>query len=308
MFSDLPRLVAIETTNRCNAECEFCPNRSLKRKREDMSDELFQRIIADCRQSRVPCIELFLNGEPFMDPKLIDRLRLVRKQMPEVRLGLYTNAALLTESKRNALRGLGLDYLSVSLNTLDPQRYQRIMGLNFEITLNNFVALAEAPKRYEITKALKVRMTRYPETTRQEMAEFKDFAQRYGAEAGIVSLFNYKGDITSALPVPAYPCEHIERLDILSNGKVALCCMDQEGAFSWGDLNRQSLKEVFNGVEAQRFRLAHRFGLRKLIAPCNTCNMFHIGLAAQQQRPLGRFFSWRARAYYRRFDPDNQRG
>ena len=90
----------------------------------------------------------------------------------------------------------------------------------------------------------------------------------------IVGLFNYKGDIQSPLPVPSYACEHITRLDILSSGKVALCCMDQEGAYSLGDVNNHSVLEVFRGEESRRYQEMHRTGRRTEIAPCGTCNLF----------------------------------
>ena len=40
-----PRLVAVETTNYCNAKCVFCPNALLKRGRHHMTDTLFESII-----------------------------------------------------------------------------------------------------------------------------------------------------------------------------------------------------------------------------------------------------------------------
>jgi hypothetical protein len=74
--------------------------------------------------------------------------------------------------------------------------------------------------------------------------------------------------------VPSYACEHITRLDIMSSGKTALCCMDQEGAYSLGDVNNQSVLEVFRGAESRRYQEMHRNGRRTEIAPCGTCNLF----------------------------------
>ncbi len=74
--------------------------------------------------------------------------------------------------------------------------------------------------------------------------------------------------------MPSYACEHITRLDILSSGKVALCCMDQEGAYSLGDVNNHSVLEVFRGEESRRYQEMHRTGRRTEIAPCGSCNLF----------------------------------
>ena len=48
--TEYPRVVAIETTNYCNAKCVFCPNNTLKRNRRHMSDALFEEIIEGCRE------------------------------------------------------------------------------------------------------------------------------------------------------------------------------------------------------------------------------------------------------------------
>ena len=69
-----PRLVAIETTNYCNAKCSFCPNNALRRNRRHMSDALFEKIIESCREFPLRNIEPFLNGEPLVDPKIMQRL------------------------------------------------------------------------------------------------------------------------------------------------------------------------------------------------------------------------------------------
>jgi len=68
--------------------------------------------------------------------------------------------------------------------------------------------------------------------------------------------------------------EHITRLDILSSGKVTLCCMDQEGEFPLGDVTQQSVLEVFQGEASRRYQEMHRAGRRAEIAPCGTCNLF----------------------------------
>ena len=89
----------------------------------------------------------------------------------------------------------------------------------------------------------------------------------------IVGQHNYKGDIDSVMPVPSYPCQMLDRVDILSDGRVALCCSDVEGAYSWGDVREQSVLEIYRGEVARRYRETHRRGGRREIEPCNSCNL-----------------------------------
>ena len=76
-------------------------------------------------------------------------------------------------------------------------------------------------------------MVRVLDTSLEEQENFLALCKELDVKPFISGLFNYKGDIQSNLPIPNYPCEHMDRLDILSNGTVTLCCMDQDGEFSW---------------------------------------------------------------------------
>jgi MoaA/NifB/PqqE/SkfB family radical SAM enzyme len=269
-----PRLVSVETTSRCNAECPFCPYNVRSREKTHMDQALFEKIIQDCTEFPLPAIEPFLNGEPFVDPKIMDRLEMIRSKLPNTKLRVYSNGYALSPKRIDELCGMGIDHLYISLNTLNPEKYKNIMGFNLARTLDNVKYLTDGVRRDKVARKITLRMTRMEDTTVEEQRAFKKFCDDQNVRCFIVGLFNYKGDIQSPLPVPSYACEHITRLDIMSSGKTALCCMDQEGAYSLGDVNNQSVLEVFRGEESRRYQDMHRNGRRTEIAPCGTCNLF----------------------------------
>lgn len=269
---ELPRTVAIETTNRCNAKCSFCPNNSLARNRQTMDDALFKKIINDCMTFSPKHIEPFLNGEPLMDPKIFERISYIKEKLPKTKIKLYTNGNLLTPDKTNELAQIGIEELFVSINSLNCFKYHSVMGLDLKKTLSNMQYLTK--KKKFVAKKIIFRMTRTDNTTLYEQDQFINYCKTLGVKAYIVGLFNYKGSIESDLPIPNYPCEHIERVDILSNGNVSLCCMDQEGEYSWGNVNNSTVLEIFNGKKATFYKKSHREGKRNSIAPCNLCNLF----------------------------------
>ncbi len=271
---EYPRLVSIETTNRCNAKCPFCPNNALMRDRRTMEDALFEKLIDDCTAFPLPSIEPFLNGEPFVDSKIIPRMEYIRKKLPNTKLRIYTNGYALSPKKTDALVGLGIDHLYVSLNTLNPKTYRETMGFELEKTLSNMRYLTEPSRKDKIARKITFRMTRLDNTPLSEQDEFWEFCKRRGVRPFMVALFNYKGEVKSTFPVPSYPCEHITRLDVLSNGLVTLCCMDQEGAYSWGDATRDSILDIYHSKTARMYRAMHRTGRRKDVEPCGDCNVF----------------------------------
>jgi molybdenum cofactor biosynthesis enzyme MoaA len=272
--AEYPRLVFVETTSRCNAECPFCPYNVRARDKTHMDQALFEKIIEDCTKFPLPALEPFLNGEPFVDPKIMDRLEMIRSRLPKTNLRVYSNGYALSPRRIDELCGLGIDHLYISLNTLNPEKYKAIMGFKLDRTLDNVKYLADASRRSKVARKITLRMTRMDDTTIEEQEQFKQFCDDVGVRCFIVGLFNYKGDVASPLPVPKYACEHITRLDILSSGKVALCCMDQEGEYSLGDVNQHSVLEVFRGEASRRYQDMHRQGRRSEIKPCGSCNLF----------------------------------
>jgi molybdenum cofactor biosynthesis enzyme MoaA len=269
---DYPHLLSVETTSRCNARCAFCPNSALTRPTEAMSRELFEKIIDDCTEFPLPEIEPFLQGDPFSDPHIMERLAYIRRRLPGTLLRLYTNGYGLTPRNTERLIQVGVDALVISLNTLDPQRYHETMGIKLDRTLKNIDYLLE--RRDRLGAKIQIRMTRLDDTSLEEQDAFLRYCGAKDVEPYISGLFNYKGDIGSSLPVPRYGCQHVTRLVILADGSTSLCCMDHEGDYGWGNAAEMSVLELYHHDTARLYRAMHAAGRRREIEPCGTCNMF----------------------------------
>jgi radical SAM protein with 4Fe4S-binding SPASM domain len=273
-----PRLVSIETTNFCNAKCPFCPNAFLSRPRMHMSDDLFEKILKDCQDFSLEAIEPFLNGEPFSDPKILFRLEMINLKLSQTKLRLYTNGYALTPEKIDHLMQLRIDHLYISLNTINPDLYRKMTGLELEKTLDNLRYLLDPVRKQKVARRITLRTTRTEDISLLEQNAIKRFCKIYDVRCFIVGAFNYKGDIPYLSPIPSYPCENITRVDVLADGVVSLCCMDQEGEYSWGDIKAESVLQVFNSKRARYYRRMHREGKRKAIEPCKDCNLFWYSL------------------------------
>jgi pyruvate-formate lyase-activating enzyme len=271
---EFPRLVAVETTNHCNAKCVFCPNNALARDKGPMADDVFEKIIEDCREFPLEAMEPFIQGDPFSDPQILPRLEHIRRRLPKTKLRLYTNGYGMTPKKIDEMLGLGIDHLYVSVNTLNPEKYRQVMGIPFKRTFDNMEYLSQPHIKSKIANKITFRMTRLGDTTLEEQDDFVRYCKDKGVRHFIVGLFNYKGDVNSSLPVPRYGCEHVTRLDILASGKVTLCCQDQDGKYGWGDVREMSVLELYRHSKAREYRHLHASGRRREIDPCGTCNLF----------------------------------
>jgi radical SAM protein with 4Fe4S-binding SPASM domain len=285
---EIPRLVAIETTSRCNAACSFCPYSAKSTEKRAMEQSLFEKIIEDCRAFPLAKIEPLLNGEPFVDPRIVERMEHIRRRLPGTILHLVTNGNAMIPRRIDEVAAIGgVDRLIVSLNTLDAAAYRAVMDLDLSRTLDNLAYLLDPVRRRRVARRIYVRMVRRPDSTLAEQDRFLAFCRRHRVRAMIVGQHNYAGDVASTLPAPDYPCQMLDRVDILSDGRVALCCSDPEGKYAWGDVRNQSVLEVYRSAVARRYRDAHRRGQRRTLEPCRDCNLIWPDLTGM---PIGRTF------------------
>ncbi len=103
------KMVNIETVNRCNGKCAFCPANIYEEKRElkMMPEELFQKIILELKSLQWQGqIFLNVNNEPLIDKNISERAAFVKKQLGDnVIVSMFTNGSLLTIERLASLVG-----------------------------------------------------------------------------------------------------------------------------------------------------------------------------------------------------------
>ncbi|WP_410539075.1 GTP 3',8-cyclase MoaA [Streptomyces sp. KL2] len=118
----------VSLTDRCNLRCTYCmPEEGLKwlAKPELLTDDEIVRLV------RVAVTMLgveevrFTGGEPLLRPGLVGIVERCAALEPRPKLSLTTNGIGL-ERTAEALRAAGLDRVNVSLDTLDPEVFQRM--------------------------------------------------------------------------------------------------------------------------------------------------------------------------------------
>lgn len=259
-----PISVAIETTNLCNAKCSFCPNKDLSRKKGIMQQVLFEKIIDDCKDIQPRYILPILNGEPFLDPNIINRIKLINKELPNARVMLFTNANLMTPKISDQLFNLNIHMITFSINAADSKRYTQRMKLNYETTMKNINYFIE----HNNVPNLKFSMI-VQDVSQEEIDEFK---KQWGDNTFIGKYANYSGSMYNTHSIN-HPCKRaLREINILYNGEVSLCCRDMEGKIIFGNANKDHLLNIWNNKKMKELRTFHRNNKRNEYLLCNNCN------------------------------------
>jgi len=262
--ADFPPEVWIENTNICNARCLMCPRDKHTRPQGVMPLPLFEKIVAEiaARGDAVRRVHLHNFGEPLVDKDLAQRVRLAKEKGLR-HVYFVTNASLLTEPLAKGLIAAGLDEMKISFYGTDAETYNRTMvGLDFEKTMANVRAFFRLRKEAGTAKP-RVVIQYLPQASNagrvSEFAAIFDglIDRSLGDSTNVFSLHNFGGGRSprEAARVVCTVCDYPWRtMVILHDGRVVPCCLDYDGKLVVGDVNRQTLAEVWNGPDYTALR------------------------------------------------------
>jgi radical SAM protein with 4Fe4S-binding SPASM domain len=260
------KAVQLETTNRCNADCVFCPN-SRHTKRGVMADRLFGKIIDEIRQlPSVVRLAMNMAGEPLMDPDFVDRLEHARAVVPSGRCAIdfITNGSFLNGEVMERLAKLDNFSMCVSVNGIDKQMRERFMHVD---DYEHVMGVLELGRRLGLN--ISSSMVRLPSITPEECSQFMR-----GRRAAVGDCANWAGELFDYPDPdePRPPCDRaMHYLTVLYTGQVALCCNDLFGSYDFGDLNDQTCLEVWESTSRREIARQMMNNQRGLIEKCRNC-------------------------------------
>jgi hypothetical protein len=268
-LSRFPRTVRIETTNACNAKCVICPHRQMHRPVCNMGDELYEKIIDECSEYNCGTVHLHNFGEPLLDKKLAERVRYA-KQKGIARVAIFSNGSLLTTDKINELIDAGLDQIKVSFDGATSEEFEKIrFPLKFDTIIENIKELVRI--RNFKKSPLKIKAACCSTSDKNETIRSLENCVD-GFSFGKVHNWSDSGMDHATKSTIRKPCSRVwQTFTVLSNGKVALCCLDYEGQVILGDLNEASIFEIWKNESYKKIRSLHKNARQDQIIICNNC-------------------------------------
>lgn len=237
--------IEIETINRCNGRCSFCPVnvKSDIRKKTVMTDQMFKQIIDELANIDYRGrISLFSNNEPLLDVSIISKYRYVRERLPLAFVHIYTNGTLLTLRNFEQL----IEYVDEFI----VDCYSDV----FELKDN----LREIKEYVESRGEIKHKFVIW-------MRKENEILTSRGGEAPNRNLVSDMTGKTCALP--------FQQMIIRPTGEVSLCCNDPYGKYTLGDVNKNSLVDIWFGEQFTNIRKNMVSG-RENLEKCSSCDTF----------------------------------
>ncbi|MGB8853554.1 MAG: radical SAM/SPASM domain-containing protein [Pirellulales bacterium] len=256
--------ISLELTNRCNLKCPYCANGTLTRPSGTIAWSLLERLIEQCAGGPKQIDWLHGTGEPLLWSRLEDVIRLIRGRDAGA-ASFATNATLLTADRVESLLAAGLGSIYISLDSLDERIYAATRGGKLETVIGNIrTMLSIVPGDFTVTIALMnhkdQRLTPGDIDRCHEIFGPAPRIKVNVVETGIMP--SARADYRLHRQKVATCSLPNEYFFIAHDGRVALCCSDQDVAHPIGDTNVDSIDEIWFKPSNQAIFRSIGLGLR----------------------------------------------
>lgn len=272
-----PDHVDIEASSACNMRCPMCFTITDEYKKNVkltvMKFDLYKKIVDECVEHGAFSIRLSWRGEPTLNPNFVEMARYAKARgIKEV--SSLTNALELTPKMFEELVDIGLDWLTISFDGMG-KTYEEIRApAKFDEAVAKIRTFHEIKQRKGSVKPV-VKIQGVWPAVKENPQAFYDTFRGIVDQVAVNPLLDYLRKDSERVYRKNFTCPVIwQRLAVGADGKVPFCIHDELSHHIVGDVNKQSIFEIWNGPLLREARDAHlrHEGVQKYEA-CAQCFM-----------------------------------
>ena len=217
----------ISVTDRCNLRCVYCmPAQGIKLLRHKdilRFDEIAEvtRTAVDMGVDKVR----ITGGEPLVRKGIVELVKMLA-EIPGINdLAMTTNGTLLHKFAR-PLAEAGLQRVNISLDTLDPEKYNQITRIG---RLEDALRGIQAAKDAGLTP-VKINCVVKDSSREPDAQQVKKFAEEQGLQVRFIPQMNLEtGEFGVVEGGEGGKCKRCDRLRLTSDGKIMPCLFSELG-------------------------------------------------------------------------------
>ena len=295
----IPKVLYIEVSDLCNANCIFCAYQFDPRKKGFLKTEYYKKALIEYHSIGGKIVSLSpMTGEIFMNNDILDMLDFIDSFSFET-VYTYTNLLRIHKFDIDRLLNSGLTQLRISTGPLEIDVYTkmyRVGKTQYYQLLKNFktfltkIKNAVDPKLKSVT--IDFRTDRSPKEL-TELPDFNEWVKPYLSSrivfSNAISVYDsWMGQIKQEDLMPGMslkssdfnkpiPCQRIYNMQIRANGEMRLCgCrinyQTDQDVFKVGHIETESITGAFNTERASE--LINTFRSGKLLEECKKCSWY----------------------------------
>lgn len=282
---DFPITVSIELINRCNLSCIMCYTINHYGAKSAITREQVEKISEELKKYNTPAAVLGMGSEALVY-KDIDYVMNKIYESGVMDFFFGTNGVLLTEEFMETMVINQLSRLEISLDAAKPETYKKIRGKDELLRIEKNIDTMLKLKKKHNSKLPVIRLSFCVQELNKN--EMKEFREKWSGKVDYVDFqqemnLSYvdevrHGNYENALKIKpemlknthcAYP---FNSLSVWANGDVTPCCTFYGMGLVMGNINHQTLKEIWDGDQIKEVREGLLSG--KPLPPCSMC-LYH---------------------------------
>lgn len=279
IVSEWPTSVDIETSSACNLKCPMCFTVTEEFKKtvrtKLMESSLYYRIIDEIA-GHVPALRLSFRGESTLHPELINFIRYAKKKgIGEV--SFLTNGSNLTDEYIRKLIEAGADWITVSIDGIGEVYESIRKPLKFEDTFQKIKRFSEIKKEMGVHRPV-IKIQGIWPAVKQNLEEYYNIFEPITDLIAFNPLIDCLDKDTNIVVDDNFACPQIyQRIFIASDGQALMCANDETNMNVVGNLNKETVYEVWHGVKLQKVRETQKREKGFLEIPvCRKCHLPRI--------------------------------
>jgi radical SAM protein with 4Fe4S-binding SPASM domain len=294
-----PLVLFVDPSDRCCLKCSFCPTsdiflmQKVNRPLNNMSFDLFKKIVNDLYEFENPIkvLRLYGMGEPLLNKDFCSMVKYAKTCPVIESIDTTSNGICLNPTLNLKLVESGLDRINISINGLNNDQYRSFTKTNIDFNrlVGNITHLYENKKQLYIF--IKINGDTITEEDEQKFLEiFGPIADSVAIERslscwngfspeGFIRSDSTKGIYGQELKEEALVCPYsMYNLFVHSDGKVARCFLDWNRKLVFEDVNKKSVRDIWQGKSQRNFQSFMLEGKRKQHSICKDCDQLIGGL------------------------------
>lgn len=292
-----PYVLLVDPSSLCNLRCKWCPSgydeliKETGRSQKIMDYSLFEQIVQYAAEYDEPfrVLRLYKEGEPLVNPRFADMVQLAKKSKCFSRIDTTTNGVLLNPELNRKLISAGIDQINISVNGMSEKQIYDHTGrhVDFQKYVDNIKDLCE--NKGDCTIYIKSIKDVLSEAEQEQFLNvFGEMADRVYLErlspawpAFDVSqsgyLYEEIGNYGQSLENRVV-CPYLFYIMVVNaDGSVSTCVGDWKHIQLAGDINQNSIKEIWTGERMHEFQREHCKGNKDKFGMCKECKVITHG-------------------------------
>ena len=301
--------VNLALSNRCNAKCIWCPTSRGTKHNFDMSKDIAFKVIDELAEFDydINGMHFSENGEAIYNKDFMEILLYASEKLPNTKLNMLSNFGLMTRSLSEQIcKSRTLYEFQVNIDGHDSASYRAVKGISYESVMRNVETFLKMRQKYhpemqfvinvmpafEYSVTVNALMQDSPDQTRGKSIPYSSFEHTRNSLQSLVKKYNVhvrhsKSGLWAErktfqrnrhklnVDQSKMDCPMFKRVEheafIAPNGDWYPCCLDDNNDIVLGNVNNQTVQEIYTSqrrlefVEKLRNRQYEEIGY-----PCNT--------------------------------------